>query len=138
MHGIQSGLAENYKKLTGLIPTKKLQRILMSSMLKRTLKGKRLGIVLVAILLLLLGCGGVGSTGGSFPIHAYPRLPLAMTDPGKVWLRCDDLGANPKSVEAEMYCVEGTHVSELQRFIRELDSIVRKYENATNAINLGN
>ena len=94
--------------------------------------------MLAVILLLVLGCGGVSSTGGSFPIHAYPVLPLAMTQPEKVWLRCDGLGANPKSIEAQMYCVEGTHVVELQKFIQELDSIVRKYEHATNAINMGN
>ena len=97
-----------------------------------------LKVIITGTLLLLLGCGSVSSTGGSFPLHAYPRLPLAMTDPGKVWIRCDDFGGHPSAVEARMYCVEHTHLIDLKRFIQELDSVVRKYEFATNRINTGN
>ena len=86
----------------------------------------------------LLGCGGVSSTGGSFPIHAYPQIPLAVSQPHEVWIPCSTYGSPDEAIVSEMYCVKEGAVLELQSFIRDLDSIIRKYEYATEEINKTN
>ena len=86
----------------------------------------------------LLGCGGVSSTGGSFPIHAYPQLPMAVSQPHEAWIKCSSLGAPTEAVVHSMYCIDEKYVLELQSFIRDLDSIIKKYEYATKEINKTN
>ena len=86
----------------------------------------------------LLGCGGVSSTGGSFPIHAYPEVPMAVSQPHEVWIPCSTYGTPEGAIVSKMYCVKEDAVLELQGFVRELDSIIRKYEYATQQINKGN
>jgi len=92
----------------------------------------------VLTVLFLLGCGGVSSTGGSFPIHAYPEIPKALSQPHEVWITCSTYGTPKDAVVSKMFCVDQTAILELQSFIRDLDSIVRKYEHATKEINKGN
>lgn len=90
------------------------------------------------IALFLLGCGAVSSTGGSFPLHAYPVVPKALAEPHEVWIPCAELGAPKSAAIAQMICVNETDLIELQSFIRNLDSVVRRYEYATKRINKGN
>ena len=87
------------------------------------------------IALFLLGCGGVSNTGGSFPVHAYPTIPKALSQPHEVWIPCSSLGSPKNAVISQMICVDEEELLSLQSFIRNLDSVVRKYEYATKRIN---
>ena len=93
--------------------------------------------IAVLVALLLLGCGSV-SSGGSYPILAYPALPKAVSEPGKVWLRCGSYGGHPDSIEAPMYCVEEIYGEDLKKYIQKLDSIYWKYTYALEEINKSN
>jgi len=46
-------------------------------------------------------------------------------EPGKVWQKCGD----------DYICIEESHLIELKKYIIKLDSLVRKYEHAIEAIN---
>jgi hypothetical protein len=105
---------------------------------KKSLMKNPRAMVASWIALFLLGCGAVSSTGGSFPIHAYPVIPKALSEPHEVWVPCSTLGAPKSAVIAQMICVDETDLLELQSFIRNLDSVVRRYEFATKRINKGN
>tara|TARA_Y100000296_G_scaffold68883_1_gene82309 strand:+ start:1090 stop:1413 length:324 start_codon:yes stop_codon:yes gene_type:complete len=86
------------------------------------------GIILFA----LLGYGCVSGGDGPYKIYAYPILPLAVTNPSEVFLQCD---SDPRTVESLYYCVEGSHLSALRKFVTELDGLVRKYQNQIEVIN---
>jgi len=87
-------------------------------------------IMLVIILSVALGC--VSSGSGPYQIYARPYAPLAITSPEKVFLQC---GGNPDAVESLYYCVSRVHLGQLKDFILRMDSLVRKYEHQTEAIN---
>ena len=92
-------------------------------------------ILAVWIVSSLLGCANVGSRGGAFPLHAYPPIPKALSQPHEVWIPCVDLGSPKNAVISQMVCVDEMELLALQSFIRSLDSIVRKYEYAIKTIN---
>jgi hypothetical protein len=87
--------------------------------------------MLVIILLVVAGC--VKNKGAPvFPIHARPHIPRAIIEPHEVFLRCDD---NPDSVESLYYCIEAIDLEQLRIYTIGMDSLVRKYENATKELN---
>ena len=89
-------------------------------------------IMPVIILFALPGYGCVSGGDGPYKIYAYPILPLAVTNPSEVFLQCD---SDPRTVESLYYCVEGSHLSALRKFVTELDGLVRKYQNQIEVIN---
>jgi hypothetical protein len=100
-----------------------------------SLRQKGQVILAVWIALFLLGCANVGSRGGAFPLHAYPHVPKALSQPHEVWIPCSNLGSPKNAVISQMICVDEVELLALQGFVRELDSIVRKYEYAIKTIN---
>ena len=87
--------------------------------------------MLAITLLVVAGCAG---TKGApvFPVHARPYVPRAILEPHEVFLRCDD---NPDSVESLYYCIEAIDLEQLRVYTIKMDSLVRKYENATKELN---
>jgi hypothetical protein len=98
----------------------------------RTKRLKNRSGLLVITLLVCLGTGCVSDSGGKFPIHARPFMPLAITEPSKVFLRC---GGNSDAVESLYYCIETQHLEELREFTIRMFSLVEKYEHATRVLN---
>ena len=90
----------------------------------RKLKGKLATLVIILILLCLPGCVS-GNKSGGFPIHARPVLPKAIVEPEKVFVKCGD----------DYYCVSPEDLDALRVYTIEMDSLVRKYEYATDVIN---
>ena len=84
-------------------------------------------------LFVALGC--VSGSSGPYPTYAYPQLPVAVSDPHEVWVKCSSLGAPPDAIVSKMYCVDEGAYFELRQFVIELDSMVRKYENTIKEIN---
>jgi hypothetical protein len=84
------------------------------------------------VVILSAGHGCVSSRSGPYEIYARPYAPLAIINPEKVFLRC---GGNLDAVESLYYCVSQEHLGELREFILRMDSLVRKYEHQTGAIN---
>ena len=86
--------------------------------------------VLVIILLAHPGC--VTSNDGPYQVFARPTLPRAITEPHKVFLRCDD---NPKAVESMYYCIEGAHLEDLRVWVIRVQSLLNKHEQQIMVIN---
>jgi hypothetical protein len=63
---------------------------------------------------------------------------MAVSQPHEVWVLCSSYGAPKQAIVSKMYCVKEDAVFELQNFIRDLDSIIRKYEYAIEKINKTN
>ena len=63
---------------------------------------------------------------------------MAVSQPHEVWIPCSTYGSPEEAIVSDMYCVKENAVLELQSFIRDLDSIIRKYEYATEEINKTN
>ena len=76
------------------------------------------------VLLLVLGCVSSGGTA-LLPIHKRPYLPLAVSEPSKVFIRCGD----------DYICLTEENLQALKVYTIEMDALVRKYENATNVFN---
>ena len=81
---------------------------------------------LVLVLALLLGLGCASSGGNALlPIHKRPHLPMAVSAPSKVFIKCGD----------DYYCLTEDQLNDLRVYIIEMDGLVRKYENATKVFN---
>ena len=81
---------------------------------------------LVLVLALLLGLGCASSGGNALlPIHKRPHLPMAVSAPSKVFIKCGD----------DYYCLTEDQLNDLCVYIIEMDGLVRKYENATKVFN---
>ena len=80
--------------------------------------------MLAITLLVVAGCAG---TKGApvFPVHARPYVPRAIVEPQEVFLKCGD----------DYFCIDLAHLNDLRVYIIEMDSLVRKYENATKELN---
>ena len=87
---------------------------------------------LMLMIILSAGPGCVSNGSGPYQIYARPYAPPAITSPEKVFLQC---GGNPDAVESLYYCVSRVHLGQLKDFVLRMDSLVRKYEHQTGAIN---
>ena len=103
----------------------------MSLSAKKTLKRIVRLTVLAIILSAHLGCGTT-SGDGPYKVFKRPTLPRAITEPHKVFLRCDD---NPKAVESMYYCIEGGHLEELREWVIRVQSVLNKHERQIEVIN---
>ncbi len=81
-------------------------------------------LVIILTLYLLPGCVG-GNKSGAFPIHARPVIPYAVAQPHKAFIMCGD----------DYFCITPEHLQGLRVYTIQMDSLVRKYENATSVIN---
>ena len=78
------------------------------------------------ILLVVLGIGCAASSGSpKFPVHARPYLPMAVSEPSEVFLKCGD----------DYFCISPEHLGGLREYTIRMDSLVIKYENATEILN---
>jgi hypothetical protein len=96
-------------------------------------KTKLLASIWLISLLLALGC--VSGSSGGYPTFNYPLVPLAVSSPHDVWVKCSSLGAPEAAVISKMYCVDEGEYLDLRRFVIELDSLIVKYENTIKEIN---
>ena len=76
------------------------------------------------VLLLGLGCASGGGTA-LLPIHKRPYLPMAVSEPSKVFIRCGD----------DYICLTEEHLQALKVYTIEMEALVTKYENATQVFN---
>jgi len=102
----------------------------MNSIEKKT---RLLTSIWLISLLLALGC--VSGSSGGYPTFNYPLVPLAVSSPHDVWVKCSSLGAPEAAVISKMYCVDEAAYLDLRRFVVELDSLIVKYENTIKEIN---
>lgn len=78
------------------------------------------------ILLVVLGIGCAASSGSpKFPVHARPYLPMAVSEPSEVFLKCGD----------DYFCISPEHLKGLREYTIRMDSLVLKYEEATKILN---
>ena len=77
-------------------------------------KTKLLASIWLISLLLALGC--VSGISGGYPTFNYPLVPLAVSDPHNVWVKCSSLGAPEAAVISKMYCVDEGEYLDLRRF----------------------
>ena len=81
--------------------------------------------VLVIIPLVVLGIGCAASSGSpKFPIHARPYVPMAVSEPENVFFKC-----------GVFFCISPEHLGGLREYTIRMDSLVIKYENATEILN---
>ena len=82
--------------------------------------------MLVIILFVVLGLESCRSSGGGpYIIHNRPPLPFAVTSPHKAFIKCGD----------DYYCISPEHLESLRVVVVKMDSLVRKYEHATEILN---
>ena len=81
--------------------------------------------VIILVLLGLLGCVSGISGKELFPIHARPVLPKAMVQPEKAFITCGD----------DFYCITPEDLEGLLIYILSMQSLVNKYEHATEVLN---
>lgn len=86
-------------------------------------KYKTQGIILA--LCVLLGCVSGISGKELFPIHARPILPNALISPSETFLTCGD----------DYYCITPENLEGLRVYILSIQSLVNKYEHATEVLN---
>jgi len=86
-------------------------------------KYKTQGIILA--LCLLLGCVSGISGKELFPIHARPIIPKALISPSETFLTCGD----------DYYCITPEDLDGLRIYILSMQSLVNKYEHATEVLN---
>ena len=86
-------------------------------------KYKTQGIIIA--LCVLLGCVSGISGKELFPIHARPVLPKALVEPEKTFLKCGD----------DFYCITPENLEGLRIYLLSMQSLVNKYEHATEALN---
>ena len=84
--------------------------------------------------LFLFGCGNEISPT-TFPIHNYPPVPDAISQPHNIFIPCAELGAPANTVVSQMVCVDEGSLLELQSFIRSIDAILMTYEYTLKRIN---
>ena len=76
-------------------------------------------------LCVLLGCVSGISGKELFPIHARPITPKALISPSETFLNCGD----------DYYCITPENLEELRVYILSMQSLVNKYEHATEVLN---
>ena len=86
-------------------------------------KYKTQGIILA--LCVLLGCVHGISGKELLPIHARPILPNALISPSETFLTCGD----------DYYCITPENLEGLRIYILSMQSLVNKYEHATEVLN---
>ena len=97
---------------------------LIEEKMKRLIaKYKMQGIILA--LCVLLGCVSGISGKELFPIHARPILPNALISPSETFLTCGD----------DFYCIASEDLEGLRVYILSMQSLVNKYEHATEVLN---
>ena len=97
---------------------------LIGEKMKRLIaKYKTQGIILA--LCVLLGCVSGISGKELFPIHARPILPQALISPSETFLTCGD----------DFYCITPEDLEGLRIYILSMQSLVNKYEHATEVLN---
>ena len=74
---------------------------------------------------MLLGCVSGISGKELFPIHARPVLPKALVEPEKAFVKCGD----------DYYCITPENLEGLRVYILSMQSLVNKYEHATEVLN---
>ena len=97
---------------------------LIGEKMKRLIaKYRTQGIILA--LCVLLGCVSGISGKELFPIHARPILPNALVSPSETFLTCGD----------DYYCITPEDLEGLRVYILSMQSLVNKYEHATEVLN---
>ena len=97
---------------------------LIGEKMKRLIaKYKTQGIILA--LCVLLGCVSRISGKELFPIHARPVLPKAMVQPEETFVPCGD----------HFLCVTPEDLEGLRIYLLSMQSLVNKYEHATEVLN---
>ena len=86
-------------------------------------KYKTQGIIIA--LCVLLGCVSGISGKELFPIHARPVLPKAMVQPEETFVPCGD----------QYLCVTPEDLEGLRIYLLSMQSLVNKYEHATEVLN---
>ena len=86
-------------------------------------KYKTQGIILA--LCVLLGCVSGISGKELFPIHARPILPKAVVQPEETFVPCGD----------HFLCVTPEDLEGLRIYLLSMQSLVNKYEHATEVLN---
>jgi len=88
-------------------------------------KYKTQGIIIA--LCVLLGCGCVSGISGKelLPLHARPILPNALISPSETFITCGD----------DFYCITPENLEGLRVYILSMQSLVNKYEHATEVLN---
>jgi len=86
-------------------------------------KYKKQGIIIA--LCVLLGCVSGISGKELLPIHARPILPNALISPSETFLTCGD----------DYYCITPENLEGLRVYILSMQSLVNKYEHATEVLN---
>ena len=81
------------------------------------------GIILA--LCVLFGCVGGISGKELFPIHARPITPKALVSPEETFVRCGD----------DYYCVTPENLEGLRVWTLSVQSLLNKYEHATEVLN---
>ena len=76
-------------------------------------------------LCVLLGCVHGISGKELLPIHARPILPNALVSPSETFLTCGD----------DYYCITLEDLEGLRVYILSMQSLVNKYEHATEVLN---
>ena len=74
---------------------------------------------------MLLGCVSGISGKELFPIHARPILPNALISPSETFITCGD----------DFYCITHENLEGLRVYILSMQSLVNKYEHATEVLN---
>jgi len=80
---------------------------------------------IVTGIILLMAVGFTPRQQAPPPLYKRPPLPLAVVAPGEVFLRC---GGDPRTIEADYYCIDSTHLEGLRVYMRELHKLVERYE----------
>jgi hypothetical protein len=86
-------------------------------------KYKTQGIIIA--LCVLLGCVSGISGKELFPLHARPILPNALISPSETFITCGD----------DFYCITPENLEGLRVYILSMQSLVNKYEHATEVLN---
>ena len=74
---------------------------------------------------MLLGCVSGISGKELFPIRARPILPNALINPSETFITCGD----------DFYCITPENLEGLRVYILSMQSLVNKYEHATEVLN---
>jgi hypothetical protein len=81
--------------------------------------------VIILILLGLLGCVSGISGKELLPIHARPIIPKALLEPERTFQICGD----------DYFCISPEDLDGLRIYILSMQSLVNKYEHATEVLN---
>ena len=81
--------------------------------------------VIILTLCVALGCVSGISDKETFPIYARPVLPKALVEPEKAFAKCGDT----------FYCIEEHDLENLLVLVLSMESLLNKYEHATEVLN---